>query len=295
MKKNIFVAILLITLAVSAFGIMMLQKKEEEKESDVVQVVTSFYPMYIAALNVINESPAIELENLSEPQTGCLHDFQLTPEDMKLLSEADVFIINGGGMESFLEDVYTQYPDLVVIDTSKDIEMIDDNAHFWMEFSKYQTQIDAIAQGLGEAAPSSAETLQQNAVDYKDKIEALREETEMVNELTQGSSVVIFHEAFEYLAQDYGIRIAETLDLDEERQVSANEVADLLTTIQSENIGKVFAEELYGSEMGQTVMRETTAKVYYLNTLSRGEYEKDSYINGMKENIQIITKAYEVR
>lgn len=57
----------------------------------------------------------VTLENLSEPQTGCLHDYQLTAADMKLLSKADVFIVNGGGIESFLSDVAESYPDLKIV------------------------------------------------------------------------------------------------------------------------------------------------------------------------------------
>ena len=74
--------------------------KNTDEADDTLTVVTSFYPMYIAALNIVDGVEGVRLENLSEPQTGCLHDFQLTPEDMKLLSTADVFVINGGGIES---------------------------------------------------------------------------------------------------------------------------------------------------------------------------------------------------
>ena len=81
--------------------------------------VTSFYPMYIAAENVIGDADGVRLENLSEPQTGCLHDFQLTPEDMKLLSTADVFIINGGGIESFMKEVAEAYPNLKIAFVAK--------------------------------------------------------------------------------------------------------------------------------------------------------------------------------
>lgn len=79
--------------------------KNTDEADDILTVVTSFYPMYIATLNIVDGVEGVRLENLSEPQTGCLHDFQLTPEDMKLLSTADVFVINGGGIESFMSDV----------------------------------------------------------------------------------------------------------------------------------------------------------------------------------------------
>ena len=80
-------------------------EKNTDEADDMLTVVTSCYPMYIAALNIVDGVEGVRLENLSEPQTGCLHDFQLTPEDMKLLSTADVFVTNGGGIESFMSDV----------------------------------------------------------------------------------------------------------------------------------------------------------------------------------------------
>mgnify|MGYP002093306198 CR=1 FL=1 len=90
--------------------------KNTDEADDILTVVTSFYPMYIAALNIVDGVEGVRLENLSEPQTGCLHDFQLTPEDMKLLSTADVFVINGGGIESFMSDVAKAYPKLDVVE-----------------------------------------------------------------------------------------------------------------------------------------------------------------------------------
>ena len=89
--------------------------KNTDEADDMLTVVTSFYPMYIATLNIVDGVEGVRLENLSEPQTGCLHDFQLTPEDMKLLSTADVFVINGGGIESCFCDVGKPYPNRGVV------------------------------------------------------------------------------------------------------------------------------------------------------------------------------------
>ena len=59
---------------------------QEQTDGQELTVVTSFYPMYIAAENVIGDADGVRLENLSEPQTGCLHDFQLTPVRRMCLS-----------------------------------------------------------------------------------------------------------------------------------------------------------------------------------------------------------------
>ena len=120
--KYRFTALLLITVAACACLLTGIYRRWQTTEEDTekVIVVTSFYPMYIATENVAGDCTAIEVKNLSEPQTGCLHDLQLTPEDMKLLSTADMFVINGGGMESFLDDVTKQYPKLNIVETIAD-------------------------------------------------------------------------------------------------------------------------------------------------------------------------------
>ena len=89
-KKYLYTAIMLFAILVAGMGLTgwYVSQTQEQTDGQELTVVTSFYPMYIAAENVIGDADGVRLENLSEPQTGCLHDFQLTPEDMKLLSTA---------------------------------------------------------------------------------------------------------------------------------------------------------------------------------------------------------------
>ncbi len=83
------------------------------------RVVTSFYPVYVQTLNVAWGVPGVAVENLTEPVTGCLHDFQLSPAHMRTLAEADVLVVNGLGMESFLDKAMQQRPDLKIITASE--------------------------------------------------------------------------------------------------------------------------------------------------------------------------------
>ena len=124
-NKYVFVTVLLLVLLLTGAGLTQLYVKEETKQQDSeLMVVTSFYPMYIAAMNVIGDTPGVDLQNLSEPQTGCLHDYQLTPADMKLLSGADVFIVNGGGIESFLSDVAADYKNLSIVNACEGLNLL---------------------------------------------------------------------------------------------------------------------------------------------------------------------------
>lgn len=301
------------------------------KENENFTVVTSFYPMYIAALNIVDGADGVTLENLSEPQTGCLHDFQLTPEDMKLLSTADMFVINGGGIESFMSDVAKAYPDLTVVEACKNVELIneseedvdthdhdneadsdetdhdhetdsdesghdhdhgDENAHAWMSVAHYRVMVSTIAESLSKADPSNAAIYDSNAKKYDAKLAELEEKENEIKQKTAGNDIIIFHEAYEYVADDFGMNVCYLMDLDEERAVSAGEVSDVINAVRNDGVSVILAEELYGKDLGDTVSRETDVKMVYIDPLNRGNYDKNSYIEGMEKNFELIEAAF---
>lgn len=301
---------------------------------DMLTVVTSFYPMYIATLNIVDGVDGVRLENLSEPQTGCLHDFQLTPEDMKLLSTADVFVINGGGIESFMSDVAKAYPKLDVVEACEDVALLseddadsdhdhdhdadtesdsdhdhdheadaesdsahdhdhgDENAHAWMSVPRYRTMVQTIASRLAEKDAKHADEYYANAKAYDAKLAVLEEKIDSLKSFTGGQNIIIFHEAYEYVADDFSMNACYLLDLDEERSVSAGEVKQVIGAIKDDGVSVILAEELYGKSMGDTVSRETDVHMVYIDPLNRGEYDKDSYLGGMEHNIELIKEAF---
>ena len=351
------------------------EQKQEQAKGGNLLVVTSFYPMYVATENVIGDVEGVTLENLSEPQTGCLHDYQLTAADMKLLSKADVFIVNGGGIESFLSDVAESYPDLKIVQACDGIDLLesaegteesdsndsssdtgadsdehlnenedahvednvhseetdihtdsdehseiadthiesnvhnedsdhadhdhsehshgDENAHAWMNLDDYQIQVQNICNGLSEADSTHADRYAANAQTYQAKVQELQQETAELASQIAAQPVVIFHEAYEYIVQEYGLQLAGEMNLDEERQVSAGEVADILHAIEDNHVSVVLAEELYGTDMGEMVAKQSGVKVVYLDTLTRGDYSADSYLEGMKSNIEQLKEAFQ--
>ena len=318
--------------------------KNTDEADDILTVVTSFYPMYIAALNIVDGVEGVRLENLSEPQTGCLHDFQLTPEDMKLLSTADVFVINGGGIESFMSDVAKAYPKLDVVEACEDVVLLseddadsdhdhdhdadaesdsdhdhdheadtesdsdheadiesdsthehdhgDENAHAWMSVPRYRTMVQTIASRLAEKDAKHADEYYANAKAYDAKLAVLEEKINSLKSLTNGQNIIIFHEAYAYVADDFSMNACYLLDLDEERSVSAGEIKQVIGAIKNDGVSVILAEELYGKSMGDTVSRETDVHVIYIDPLNRGEYDKDSYLYGMEHNIELIKEAF---
>ena len=321
-NKYVFVLVMLLSILIISVGFtnMYVSHNQQTKDEEFV-VVTSFYPMYIATMNVVGDTQGVTLKNLSEPQTGCLHDFQLTPADMKLLSTADVFIINGGGIESFMEEIAVQYPELMIIEASENIDLLCEasahgrveelhaheeendvhaedehnhevNAHVWMSVANYRVQVENIANALAKCDENNYESYLANANVYDGKLEVLQVEQEKLLTLTEGTEVILFHCAYDYVAEAFGLEAVLCMDLDEERQVSAGEVAQVLEVIEHHGVNYIFAEELYGASMCEMVQKEADVNVIYLDPLNRGEYHADSYIEGMRMNMKWIEQAF---
>lgn len=294
-NKYVFVTVMLLSLLLTGSLLTGAYVRYERQGAGERQfrVVTSFYPMYIAALNITGGCSGVSLENLSEPQTGCLHDYQLTAADMKKLSRADVFVVNGGGIESFLSDVGSQYPSLAVVNACERIDLPDDNAHAWMSIPDYMVQVQTIADALAELDAAHARQYQDNCGAYLARLRELLQKQRQILPAAAGvNGVILFHEAFAYVAEDLGLTVAGTLDLDEERQVSAGETADVIRLVKEDGVRLILAEELYGKEMCDAIQAETDAEAVYLDTCTRGSYEADSYLKAMEHNLTLLEKAF---
>ena len=331
-EKAVFVFLLLSCIALFFLGSTAIYLKstksvysaDAEKESFVI--TASFYPVYIAALNVAGDIDGVEVRNLTQPQTGCLHDYQLTTEDMKAMADSDVLLINGGGIESFVSKVAKTYPKLSIINLSASFAELpeedeeeedhdhedsahedadhedadhdhdhdhgEQNSHFWMDIELYRKEVESMEEGLSIRDPVHADQYKKNAEAYLKKLESLQSEEAELKAALSGKKVVVFHEAFLYLAEDLDMQITMTMDLDEERQVSAGEVRQVLDALALSDDKIIFAERTYGEEMGDRMTEEASATVIYLDPLTRPkdgqESEQDGYLLAMQENFDKI-------
>ena len=73
--------VIFISLIVSLFTLTGCAKTEVQKEN--YKIVTSFYPMYIIVRNITDGANNVQLVNMTEQNTGCIHDYTLTTNDMK--------------------------------------------------------------------------------------------------------------------------------------------------------------------------------------------------------------------
>ncbi len=258
-------------------------------------LMASFYPMYVMALNVAQGVPNVKVVNMTGPQTGCLHDYQLTPKDMKQISGAWVLVANGGGMESFLDKALMQNRSLKIINSSGNLPLIkgsgSDNPHVWVSVSGAIGEVQNIANGLSAIDPANAARYKSNADAYIAKLVALQKR--MRDGLSKISSrdIITFHEAFPYFAKEFGLNIVAVIEREPGSEPSAGDLAQTIRTIKSQHVRGLFAEPQYPAKAAETIARETGLKIYRLDPAVTGPDSPDAYIKIMGANLAVLEEA----
>lgn len=312
MKKRLSVFLLALTMLLSGCG----KPIDTTENSEKLQVVTSFYPVYLLAQAVTEGAEKVELLNMAQPQTGCLHDYELTISDMKLLEGADVLIINGGGMESFLEQAVERYPALVIVDTSAGIELLEEkehhhhegeteaehaahshehghegNPHIWLSLERAAHQAETIAAALGELDQTDAKRFAANAADFREGACALQEKAHEIG-IPEGESSAVFHEGFAYFAELFHMENVCGIFADEYQMPSAKELTEATDEAKGHGIRFFLTAADNGRIYAETLAAEVDEKIVLLDPLTTVDENDLSYLERMEKNIDAIAEYW---
>ena len=317
-KKLIFLIISMLLITGVALSLTSIVSKEEDSKN--IKIVTSFYPMYTLTKNIIgddllnDERAEIEVVSLTSYQTGCLHDYQLTTDDMKKLEDASVLIINGGGMEGFVEEIIKSYPDIELIDASEGISMLaseehnheedhdgdhdhdhEHNAHVWLNMDLHIQQAKNVEQGLGRLYPSHNDAFKDNSKEYQEKVRELQDEFKTSLADYKDIPIIIFHDAFVYLVDELGLNMAYVVNIDEDSATSLNarQISDIINIVKQEDVRILLSEEQYSELVAKTIADETEAEVYVVDTIVTGDEDMEAYFHGMKRNLETLKEVFQ--
>jgi len=291
--KKIFVLLMIFALALTtACG--------SDKKDGNLKIVTSFYPIYLDVMNITRGVSGVEVVNLTPPQTGCLHDYQLTPEDMKTLETADIFVVNGLGMESFLDKVTEAHPNLKIINASDTPEIVpimengEPNPHVWTSITYSIAQVKNILSKLSELDPERADKYRMHALEYVDELTTLRDEMHISLDTLPNKDIVTFHEAFSYLAAEFKLNVVAVIEREPGTEPTPQELAETIEKINALPVKVIFTEPQYSPKAAETIARETGAKIFTLDPVVTGEAKPENlldYVDRMLENMITLIKA----
>ncbi|MEA4973906.1 MAG: metal ABC transporter substrate-binding protein [Candidatus Metalachnospira sp.] len=229
------------------------------------------------------------------------HDFEPKAQDLAALSSADIFVYNGLGMETWVEDAVSAAKNdkLIVVEASKGAEPITNtdageieehgqyDPHLWLSLKGAEIEAENIKNALVEADAKNADYYEKNYDEFAAQLEGIYNEYSPKFQSSEKKSFVTGHAAFGYLCRDFGLEQNSVEDVFAEGEPTAQQLTELVQYCKDNGVTTIFAEEMASPEVSQTLADEVGAEVKTIYTIESAE-DNMSYVDRMKDNLSKI-------
>jgi ABC-type Zn uptake system ZnuABC Zn-binding protein ZnuA len=236
------------------------------------------------------------------------HSFEATPADLRKVTDSQVLIVNGAGVEGFLAKLLENAGGKrIVIEASAGLssrkptanEILDPDhqgdPHFWLDPNNVIKYVENIRDGLIQADPAGAVAYKANAEAYSAQLKVL--DTWIVDRLKpippERRLLVTNHESFGYFADRYGFKIIGTIipSVSTGASPSAQQLVTLVNQIKSAKAKAIFLETGTNAQLAQQIAQEIGIKIVTdLSTHSTTE-AAPTYVKMMEQNTRTIVNA----
>ena len=237
---------------------------------------------------------------------GDAHVYEPKPSDAKLILKADAIFMNGMEFEGWMKRLFaaakTSAPIFNATDGLKPLSSsrtgMTPDPHAWSSPLGGIHYIENIAKALSQIDPAHADTFKKNANAMIDELRLLhqwaKDEFEKIPH-TQRKAITN-HDAFNYMAQDYGIQFYSAMGVDTKSEPSAKKIAQIVDIIRAENITAVFVENIKNPLLMEQIAEETGVAiggVLYSDALSPLDGPASTYLKLLKHNLIELLKTME--
>lgn len=298
------VGILVAIIIVATLAGLYFSNNGGTSSSSKLNVVATFYPLYDFAQNVGGDKVSV---SILVPETTDVHDFEPTPSSLFAVSNAQVLIYNGAGLEPWIKSIVTSAGNskLIQVDTSQGIQLLPVpsqfqinnqtiDPHVWLDPLNAKQQVNNILQGLIKADPADSQYFTQNANAYEAKLDELNIQAINATTNTATKYFVTFHEAFAYFANQYNVTQLPILGPFEE-EPSPADIQNVVNAINQYHLKYVGYESLENQAIPNSIRSETNATLINMNPIEGlAPQEKaagDTYITLMQQDINNIQLA----
>jgi len=232
---------------------------------------------------------------------GDVHVYTPAPADAKTIADAKLLVINGFGLEGWLPRLLQASGSKAsIVTATQGIAPLklgsDADPHAWQSVANAKIYVANIRDALAAADPADADVFKTNAENYLTKLDGLdREVRQAIAQIPQGRRKVIStHDAFGYFAAGYGIEFIAPLGVSTESEVSARDIAKIITQVKKSGIPAVFLENISDDRLMRRISAETGARVggtLYSDALTDEKGVAPTYIDMVRHNIKALTSA----
>lgn len=290
MKKFCF--ILILALLMGAFGACA-------SAEDPVQVAATTLPVYDFTSRLC-QGTDITVGRVVTENVSCLHDYSLQTGQMRMVESAQLIVINGSGLEDFLE----LESDAPVIDASAGITLLcpeeehdhhnhghdhhhEEDPHIWLSPENARIMAANICDGLCAAYPEQAGTIRENLDKLTTDLDILQKYGEETLSGLACRELITFHDGFSYLAQAFDLSIIKAIEEESGSEASAKELIELVGIVQVHDLPAIFTETNGSISAADIIAAETGVPVFALDMAMGSE----SYFEAMYHNIDTLKEA----
>ena len=216
------------------------------------------------------------------PPGASPHSYEPTPSDIAGVSESDVYVVMGSGIEFellWLEKIKELNPGMTVIDSSEGVSLISDGGvsdpHIWLSPENAITIAGNIRDGLAGLDPENAEYYRENAGAYMADLGELDDEISEEIGSSGVKVIMVSHPAWSYYAREYGleqIAIAEG-----GKEPSPAGIKKLIDEAVANDVKVIFVSPEFSEENARAIADEIGGSVAVADPLA------EDYLENMRE------------
>jgi zinc/manganese transport system substrate-binding protein len=236
---------------------------------------------------------------------GDAHVFQPSPADGKKLAAAKLVVVNGLGLEGWIDRLIkasgSKAPVVTATQGITPLQMVEDgrrtlDPHAWQSVANAKIYVANIAAGLAAADPSGAATYDANARAYRDELDALEADVKkaVASIPAEKRRIITTHDAFGYFGAAYGFEFIAPQGVSTEAEPSARDVAKIIRQIKAQKIPAVFLENVTDPRMIEQIAKESGALVggaLYSDALSEPNGPAATYLDMVRHNVKQLAAA----
>lgn len=231
------------------------------------------------------------------------HNFDPTARDLVDVGEANALVINGLGLEPWLEGVEEASGfGGRLITASEDVPLLADDPHVWTSPANARVMVTTIAEGLAQARPDLANVFEVNAAAYEAQLALLDEwAREAMTTVPEDRRILVTnHDALAYFVDEFGITFLGSIlpSLDDNAEPSAADVDALVVAIRQSGATAIFSENTVSPKLATTIAQEAGVRVYsgaealYADSLGSAGTAGASYIAATIHNVTVLVTAW---
>ncbi|MEK7072940.1 MAG: zinc ABC transporter substrate-binding protein [Patescibacteria group bacterium] len=301
MRMRAVIAALVVVVVVAAIGVLFWNRLRSVVSVDDgrLRVVTTFAPLYSFTAAIAGDDALVE--NLLPPGVGP-HDFAFAPSEMERLSQADIVVANGLGLEQWLSNaIRTANSDVTLVEASNGIAMREPDTalqvdpHVWLDPIRAQTMAANIALALATADPAHASAYGTRRDALVARLAALDKEIRTGLSGAFDRRFVGFHDAFGYFAERYGLQTVAVIETSPGKEPSPRDVAQIVSLIRRSGVKALFTEPQFSPALVEAIAVETGLATHSLDPLETAAFSADGYFDGMRANLVALRVAFGIQ